>query len=81
MANAEGPDRSAWLARTLTLRAAGTLGARLTRLIPGLSSGISAASARRTLRLQGERMIAVYQRSWEGALLLDGHVEDAEEVP
>ncbi len=80
-ANAEGPDRSAWLARTLTLRAAGTLGARLTRLIPGLSSGISAASARRTLRRQGQRMISVYQRSWEGALLLEGPVEDAIEVP
>lgn len=81
MARAEGPDRSAWLARTLTLRAAGTLGARVTRLVPGLSSGISAASARRTLRRQGARMMAVYQRSWEGALLLEGPVEDAIELP
>ena len=81
MARAEGPDRSAWLARTLTFRAAGTVGARLTRLVPGLSSGISAASARRTLRRQGARMMDVYQRSWEGAFLLEGPVEDAVEVP
>ncbi len=77
----EGPDRAAWLARVLALRAGGSTGERLLRLVPGLGSGLSAAAARRTIRRQGRRMMEVYRRSWEGALLLTGPVEDAVEVP
>lgn len=76
----EGPDRAAWLARVLAVRAGGGTGERLLRLVPGLGSGLSAASARRTIRRQGTRMIAVYRRSWDGAFLLSGPVEDAVEV-
>ena len=77
---AEGPSSTALVAQTFALRAATTLGTRLTRLVPGLGAGLSAASARRATRRQGRLMIAIFQRSWEGAAQHTGEVEDAVEV-
>lgn len=62
-------------------RAALSLGKRLGRAIPGIGTTLGAIAARRGLRAQGRRMARVYQRSWEGDLVLEGEVQEAEELP
>ena len=75
-----GSDRAAWLAQAVMRRAMGSIRSRLVRSVPGLSLGISALAARRNLRLQGKRMIAILESGWHAPLLLSGAIEDAIEV-
>lgn len=71
---------SAYLGRTLTLRLVVTLGRRTLRMLPGVGAGLGAWDARRRMRGQGERMLPVFQRAWDGVLQLEGPSEDAVEV-
>ncbi|MEL6345634.1 MAG: EcsC family protein [Myxococcota bacterium] len=70
---------TAWIARTVVWRAARHVGGRFSRVLPGIGAGIGAWDARRSLRAQGERMLQVYQRAWEG-VPYDGEIVDAVEV-
>jgi hypothetical protein len=79
-ARATHASSTALVAQTFALRAATTVGARVTRWIPGLGAGLSAAAARRSTRRQGRLMIAVFQRSWGGEWQPDTDIEDAVEV-
>lgn len=68
------------LARTLALRAAVSVGARASRMVPGLGSGIAALQARRTQRQQGERMQRVFEREWDAGRFDDADIQEAVEV-
>lgn len=53
---------TAWLARQVVVRTVMGAATRVTRLIPGLGSGIAAWSAHRRMDGMGTRMIEVYRR-------------------
>lgn len=71
---------TAQLARALATRAAVTFTQRLGRVVPGLGAGVSAVSARRGIRQQGQRMVDCYRRTWRGELFSHSPVTDAVEV-
>jgi uncharacterized protein (DUF2249 family) len=70
-----------WLARTLAVRVAVSFSSRVSRLIPGLGAGLGAWEGRRRLQEQAVRMTPVFRRAWDGALYIEGAIEDAVEVP
>lgn len=71
---------TAWIARTMVWRVARHVGGRFSRVLPGIGAGIGAWDARRSLRAQGDRMVAVYRRAWDGGFPFTGEVVDAVEV-
>jgi hypothetical protein len=72
---------SDWLARTLAVRAVVSFSSRMSRLVPGLGAGLGAWEGRRRLQEQATRMTPVFRRAWDGALYVEGAIEDAVEVP
>jgi len=78
------PDRAslaaAPLARAVALRALVSAGKRVGRVVPGFGTALGAASARRQLRAQGQRMQAVYRRAWDGDIDATDGVIDVVEV-
>lgn len=56
---------SDWVVRQVATRAALTAAQRVIRVIPGLSMGFSAWTARRRMGKMGERMVEVYRRAME----------------
>ena len=83
VARQQTPDvqrTTAWIARTVAWQLTRRIGGRLTRVVPGIGAGIGAWDANRSLKVQGKRIRAVYQRSWSGGLLSSSMIEDAEEI-
>lgn len=70
-----------WLARTLAVRVAVSLTSRVSRLVPGIGAGLGAWEGRRRLQEQATRMTPVLRRAWDGAVVIEGPIEDAVEVP
>ncbi len=70
-----------WLARTLALRVVVSFSSRVSRLVPGLGAGLGAWEGRRRLQEQASRMTPVFRRAWDGAIYVEGPIEDAVEVP
>lgn len=54
-----------WAGRQVATRAAASVARRVSRLVPGLSTGFAAWSARRRMREVGDRMIAVFRGASE----------------
>ncbi len=54
------------LARAIALRALVTATRRVGRVVPGFGTAVGAISARRELQAQGQRMVEVYQKAWQG---------------
>ena len=83
VARQQTPDvqrTTAWIARTVAWQLTRRIGGRITRIVPGIGAGIGAWDASRSLKAQGKRIRAVYQRSWSGGLLSSSMIEEAEEV-
>lgn len=83
VARQQTPDvqrTTAWIARTVAWQLTRHIGGRVTRIIPGIGAGIGAWDANRSIKVQGKRIRAVYQRSWSGGLLSTSMIEDAEEI-
>lgn len=68
------------LGRMLVSRAAVALGRRGLRVLPGMGAALGAYDGRKRVRQQGERMLYVFQRAFDGVPLLEGPVEDAVEI-
>jgi hypothetical protein len=73
-------DGSLWFVRVLFRKAATNLGKRITRIIPGVGAGVGAWSGHETFLAQGNRMHAVFVRSWDGGRVENRGFEDAVEV-
>ncbi len=58
----------------------GRAGSGLARAVPGVGALAGGFEARRSLIVAAEPMIDVYSRAWRGGTLLEGPVEDAEEL-
>jgi hypothetical protein len=83
VARQQTPDvqrTTAWIARTVAWQLTRHIGGRVTRIIPGIGAGIGAWDANRSIKVQGKRIRAVYQRSWSGGLLTTSMIEEAEEI-
>jgi len=70
-----------WLARTFAVRVAVSLTSRVSRFVPGIGAGLGAWEGRRRLQEQATRMTPVFRRAWDGAVYIEGPIEDAVEVP
>lgn len=73
-------DVTGWLARQAVTRTAASLTRRVTRLVPGLGTGIAAVSAGRRTSKLAARMIEVYSRALEAVPFDYGDEELAVEV-
>ncbi len=71
-------DGPAWLIQTLARSAAGAVGRRATRWIPGLGAGMGLLYGRRLARQQGVAMHDAIKRRWNGPM--PKHIEDAVEI-
>jgi hypothetical protein len=58
----------------------GRVGSGLARAVPGVGALAGGLEARRSLQMASQPMIEVYSRAWRGTALLEGPVEDAEEL-
>jgi len=62
----KGGNAAIWVTRKLVRRQTYLLTRRITRLIPGLGTGLAARRAVKGQAAQGARMKAVFRRAWDG---------------
>lgn len=68
------------IGRMLVSRAVVSLGRRGLTILPGMGAALGAYDGRKRIRSQGQRMLRVFQRAFDGVPLLEGPVEDAVEI-
>jgi len=62
----KGGNAAVWVTRRLVRRQTLLLTRRITRLIPGLGTGLAARSSVKGQAAQGAKMKAVFRRAWDG---------------